>query len=136
MSTVKLSDQTWQRIYAFLITCPGIYIGNESQTRCFLEAIYWVDRSGAQWRLLPEPYGKWNSVFKRFARWSERGIWQKLFDHFAADPDMEWILLDSTIVRAHPCSAGALKKTGGRPHKHSAGVAVGSAPRFISSSMR
>jgi transposase len=135
MSNLTLSDPTWQSIYAFLKTCPGIYVKDELKCRRFVEALHWIARSGAQWRLLPEPYGIWNSVFKRFARWSEKGIWQRLFEHCAGDPDLEWLSLDSTIIRAHPCAAGALKKTADKSPKPSVGVAAASAPRFISSSM-
>src|SRR5512135_1871306 len=133
MSTVKLSDHNWERLYAFLQTCPGLYVGNELECRRFVEAVLWMARSGAPWRLLPEANGKWNSIYKRFARWEQRGIWRQLFEHFAADPDLEWLSADSTIVRAHPCAAGALKKTVDKRPKRSDAVAVGSAPRFISS---
>jgi transposase len=136
MSTVSLSNETWQRIYAFLQSCPGLYVGNELKCRRFVEAVLWIARSGAQWRLLPDAYGKWNSIYKRFARWEQRGLWRQLFAHFAADPDLEWIIPDSTIVRAHPCAAGALKKTVGRLSKPSGAVGAASARRSIFSSMR
>jgi transposase len=127
--TVTLSDSNWKTIYAFLKTCPDLYVSDERKCRRFVEALLWVARSGAPWRLLPEAYGKWNSIYKRFARWSERRVWQRLFEHCADEPDREWLLLDSTIIRAHPCAAGALKKTVDRRPQPSGAVVAASAPR-------
>lgn len=104
---IRLSDEQWNKIYPILCTCSGVYVRNEAKTRCFLDAILWIVRTGAQWRALPETYGHWNSVAKRFARWSKRGIWETLLAQLADEPDLEWLLLDSTIIRAHPCAAGA-----------------------------
>lgn len=63
-------------------------------------------KTGGQWRSLPEKYGRWNSVFKRFSAWSNKGVWEKLFEYFKQDPDMEYVMIDATIVRAHACAAG------------------------------
>jgi transposase len=131
MLPLTLPDSQWHTIYAFLKTCAGIYVGDELDTRRFVEAVLWMSRSGSQWRLLPPVYGKWNSLYHRFARWQAKGIWQQLLESCADDPDREWLLLDSTIVRAHPCAAGALKKTVDKPLKHWGAVAAVSAPRFI-----
>jgi transposase len=113
-NSITYREDQWIKIVAFLRTQPGVYVGRESSLRRFLEGVLWILRSGAQWRLLPTEYGNWNSVYKRFARWCEQGIWQAMHDHFAQDPDMEQIILDSTVVRAHPCAAGAQNKDGGQ----------------------
>jgi transposase len=110
VTTVKLTDEQWQKILPVLKTFPQIRLGAGRDVRRFLEAVLWVDRSGAQWRLLPRRYGRWNSVYKRFARWGELKVFEKLFEHFSQDRDLEHLLIDSTIVRAHPCAAGAQKK--------------------------
>jgi transposase len=114
VTTVKLTDEQWQKILPVLKTFPQIRLGAGRDVRRFLEAVLWVDRSGAQWRLLPRKYGRWNSVYKRFARWSELKVFEKLFEHFSQDRDLEHLLIDSTIVRAHACAAGAQKKRASR----------------------
>jgi len=110
MRTVKLQDEEWMKIQAYLRSCPQVKVGSARKCRRFVEAALWILRSGAQLRLLPSDYGNWNSVYKRFGRWCEADVWEQMFEHFASDPDMENVLLDATIVRAHPCAAGAQKK--------------------------
>lgn len=109
MSTVALRDDQWVKILPFLRSCPHVYVGQEAQCRRFVEGILWIARSGAQWRLLPEKYGSWTSIYKRFARWCDHGVWERRQQHCADDPDREQLLLDSPIIRAHPCAAGAAK---------------------------
>ena len=112
MSTYKLADHQWQKLYAFLQGHPRAYAGQEEKCRRFVEAVHWILRSGAQWRELPADLGKWNSVFKRYARWEENGVWADMFKQFAQDPDMAAVMPDSTAVRAHMCAAGGSKKEG------------------------
>lgn len=111
MTDIKLTKEQWDKIRDFLRQDPNAYIGkDETECRRFVEAVKWMSRSGASWRLLPAEYGNWNSVYKRFMRWCRQGIWERMLQHFATDPDMEHGMIDSTIVRAHPCAAGAQKK--------------------------
>jgi len=110
MSNISYREDQWSKIFQFLLADPHVYAGQESHCRLFLEAILWVARSGAQWRLLPSEYGKWNSVYKRFSHWEEKGVWERMFTHFSQDSDMENVSIDGSVIRAHPCSAGALKK--------------------------
>lgn len=67
----------------------------------------WVLRSGSQWLLLSEERRAWNSVFKRFSRWQKHGVWADLLAYVAGDPDLQHLLIDSTVVRAQPCAPGA-----------------------------
>ena len=115
MTSIKLPDKEWEKLRDFLRADQRAYVGDESDCRRFLEAVLWISRSGAQWRLLPNEFGNWNTVYKRFARWCDAGVWERMLSQFAADADMESVMIDSTIVRAHPCAAGAQKKrrTGG-----------------------
>ena len=111
MTDVRLTNDQWTKIRDFLRQDPNTYIGKDEQAcRRFVEAVKWMSRSGAQWRLLPAEYGNWNSVYKRFVRWCKAGVWERMLAHFATDPDMENGMIDSTIVRAHPCAADAQKK--------------------------
>ena len=98
------------KIQAFLRNQGRVKVGSARKCRRFVEAVVWMTRSGAQWRLLPKEYGKWNSVYKRYARWDEAGVWDQMLQYFATDADMEHVQIDSTIVRAHPAAAGAQKK--------------------------
>lgn len=110
MRPVKLTNEQWEKILPFLRSSGQIYLGDEAECRRFLEAVLRVTRSGAQWRLLPSAYGNWNTVYKRFARWSDRDIFARLHQYFVDEPDIQHLILDSTIVRALPAAAGAQKK--------------------------
>jgi len=109
MPAPRFRDDQWDRIYEILSAQKGLYIRQETATRRFVETVLWMARAGCAWRLLPEEYGAWNSVYKRFARWQEKGVWQALLDGLSEDADVEWLMLDSTVVRAHACAAGAKK---------------------------
>ncbi len=111
MNRARLTDEQWDVIFPFLMAHSRVYVGASAACRRFLNAVLWILRSGAQWRFLPRDLGRWNSVFKRFARWCKCGVWADLHAHVASDPDLQHVFMDSTIVRAHACAAGACDST-------------------------
>ncbi len=106
MEKYYIKSEAWEKIYSFLQSHRGIRVGNEGKTRTFAEGVYFIMRTGAQWRELPVYYGKWRSVHKRFEAWSHKGLWILILEHFTQDYDSESLMIDATIVRAHPCAAG------------------------------
>ena len=131
-----ISDADWGRVKDLLPGRPGQPGWVAKDNRLFLDAVLWVAKTGAPWRDLPERLGKWNSVWKRFDRWARKGTWRRVFVALQ-DPDLEWLILDSTIIRAHPHAAGAKKKRtgrGGKASRPSAAAAAGSGPRFTRAS--
>lgn len=102
-----LRDDQWNRIKEALPGKESDPGRTGSDNRRFVEAVMWVGRNGGNWRELPESYGKWNSVFQRFRRWTKKGVWQMIFNTLAVSADTEWLMIDSTIIRAHQHAAGA-----------------------------
>lgn len=103
----RLRDEQWQAIAKVLPGKKGDRGRAGADNRKFIEAVMWIGRTGAPWRDLPAEYGKWATVHKRFVRWAKAGVWQMIFNTFSTDPDNEWLMIDSTIVRAHQHAAGA-----------------------------
>jgi transposase len=128
-----IADADWDRIQDLLPGRPGQHGGVAKDNRLFLDAVLWIAKTGAPWRDLPERFGPWNSVWHRFDRWARRGVWRRVFAALQ-DPDLEWLILDSTVVRAHQHAAGARKKGGARRPKRWAAAAAASAPRSTAAS--
>jgi transposase len=129
-----ISADQFERVYGLRRRGRKIHTRERAAIRRFLEAVFWVSRSGAQWRFLPAEYGAWNRVYQRFARWDDLGVWRRRFEQVADDPDLQAVMLDATVVRAHACAAGAPPKTAGRRRRGWGARAAGSAPRATSSS--
>lgn len=115
-----ITDADWDRVKDRL---PAR--GPKTDTRRFVDAVLWIARTGSPWRDLPGRFGNWNTAFRRFRRWAEGGVWGRVLEH-VRDPDVSTLVLDSTVVRAHPAAAGAGKKRGPRA---SAGAAAGGGRR-------
>ena len=95
----------WEAIFKYLKEMKGLQTGCEEELRIFIESIWFIAPSGCQWRLLPREYGKWRSIHRRFKRWCVKGVWEELMNA-VMDKDMEHVMIDSTIIRAHACAAG------------------------------
>ena len=129
-----IPDDAWERIKGLLPGRPGSPGRNAADNRLFVDAVLWVGKTGVPWRDLPERFGKWNSVFRRFSRWASKGVWRDVFRELG-DPDLEWLILDSTSVRAHAHAAGAQKKptaAGDKPSRGWAAAGAASPPRSTS----
>ena len=111
MRRYALRDDQWDRIKEFLPGQEGQRGGTAKDNRLFVEAVLFRFRAGVPWRDLPERFGRWETVWQRYDRWSQSGVFERIFNVLAADYDNEYMMLDATIVRAHQHSAGA-KKSG------------------------
>src|ERR1035441_2090384 len=109
MRRYGLRDDQWDRIKDLLPGREGTVGVTATDNRLFVEAVRYRYRTGMPWRDLPERFGDWNNVHRRFSCWAKSGVWQHIFQHLAADADNEYAMIDSTIVRAHQHSAGAKK---------------------------
>src|SRR5215207_8828478 len=131
-----ISDADWDRITHLLPGQRGQHGGVAKDNRRFLDAVLYVARTGIPWEDLPARLGHWNSQWRRFDRWAKQGRWDPILAALR-DPDLDVLVLDSTVIRAHPCAAGA-KKNGtaraGRTGRPWAAAAAASPPRSTSRS--
>jgi putative transposase len=122
MERHRLTDPQWDRIAPFVSGKAGDPGRHGVDNRLFVESVLWLARTGAPWRDLPEAFGPWNSVFRRFSRWAKRGVWSRILEVLSDDPDLEHLIIDATIVRAHQHAAGG---KGGPTFRRSAVRAAG-----------
>jgi transposase len=105
-----LRNDQWERIEHLLPGKASDRGVTAKDNRLFVEAVLWIARTGSPWRDLPPQLGDWHNVYTRFSRWGKTGIWQRVIEAVSTDADLQALLLDSTIVRAHQDAAGAQKK--------------------------
>lgn len=101
----ELNDLQWERIAPMLPGKAGDPGRTGGDNRLFVNGVLWVLRSGAHWHDVPERYGKWKTAHQRFSRWSRAGVWEKVFASLIKDRDNQYLMLDSTLVRAHQQAA-------------------------------
>ena len=110
----ELSDEQWRKIADLVPGKVGDPGRSGDDNRRFVNGVLWVLRSGAHWHDLPPRYGKWKTVHKRFTRWAKAGVWERVFDSLITDPDNDYLMLDSSLVRAHQQAATGKGGTGTR----------------------
>ena len=102
-----VTDALWQRLEEHLPGKSSDAGATAKDNRLFLEAVFWRVRTGAPWRDLLPAFGKWNSQFRRFRRWAKAGIFDRLCNAMSGDTDLEYALIDGTIVHVHQKASGA-----------------------------
>jgi transposase len=124
MTCDALRDDQWDRIKDFVPGGRKGKRGPRTNNRLFLDALLWMARSGGRWRDLPERFGDHQSVKRRYYRWIEMGVLDEMLAILSREADLEWLMIDSTIVRAHQQAAGARKVKGGRMLRGWVGLAA------------
>jgi transposase len=107
MDRFCLTAAQWTIMQPFCLGKPSDPGRTGGDARSFTEAVLWIARTGSPWRDLPSSFGKWNSVFKRFRDWVKAGVFKRMFDAVSGEPDMEFAMVDATIVRVHRHGQGA-----------------------------
>ena len=126
MERLILTDAQWAKMAPHCLGKPGDPGRRGRDNRLFVEAVPWIARTGSPWRDLPATLGHWNSVFTRFRDWTKAGVFERLFDAVADDPDMEYAMVDAAIVRVRRHGQGA---KGGLRARPSAAPAAAWPPR-------
>ncbi|WP_425525922.1 IS5 family transposase [Vandammella animalimorsus] len=102
-----LSDRQWQLMAPHCLGKPGDVGRSGADNRLFVEAVLWIVRTGSPWRDLPAEFGKWNTVFKRYRDWVKADVFHRIFAAVSGEPDMEYAMVDATIVKVHRHGQGA-----------------------------
>ena len=107
MERLTLTDAQWAKMEPHCLGKIGDPGRSGKDNRLFVEAVLWIARTGSPWRDLPSAFGKWNSVYVRFRDWVKADVFQRLFEAVSDDPDMEYAMVDATIVKVHRHGQGA-----------------------------
>ena len=102
-----ISDRAWANIEKLLPGSKGSVGRPSADNRLFINAVFWILRTGAPWRDLPPDLGDWKNTHRRFCRWRDRGIWEKILEALIVEPDFEWLIIDASHCKVHPHAAGA-----------------------------
>lgn len=108
MDRTILTDTQWNKLENLLPGKSSDCGVTAKNNRLFIEAVLWIARTGSPWRDLPHKFGHWHRVYVRYSRWSHKGVWKRIFEAVAGDSDLEFLMIDGSIVRVH--QHGASKK--------------------------
>jgi transposase len=103
-----ISDEVWEILEPLLLGRRGQWGGVAKDNRTFINAVFWILRTGSPWRDLPPDYGKWGTVHQRFRRWSKSGQWEKVLENLIDNEDFVWLMVDASHIKVHPDAAGAV----------------------------
>ena len=130
-----MSDQEWSCLEPFVMGSVAGGGRRPKDHRLVLDGVFWIARTGVPWRDLPDHFGKWSSIYRQFRRWTVSGLWELILDAYndsgGGNPSLQ--MIDSTIIRAHHCAAGA---KGGLRDRILGAQKVALRPKSTSASMR
>lgn len=115
MDRFVLTDAQWAKMEPYCLGKARDPGRSGSDNRVFIEAILWIVRTGSPWRDLPEMFGNWNTVFKRYRDWVKADVFKRIFDAVCEEPDMEYAMVDATIIKVHRHGQVAKGGLRGRP---------------------
>ena len=115
MDRFVLTEAQWTKMEPHCLGKPSAPGRGGGNNRLFLEAVLWITRTGSPWRDLPAQFGNWNTVFKRYRDWVKADVFQRLFEAVSDEPDMEYAMVDATIVKVHRHGQGAKGGLRARP---------------------
>jgi transposase len=107
MTRLCVTDQQWSLIEPHCLGKPSDPGRSGTDNRMFIEGILWIARTGSPWRDLPPEFGKWNTTFRRYRDWVKADVFARIFEALSGDPDMEYVMVDATIVKVHRHGHGA-----------------------------
>jgi transposase len=102
-----ISERLWSKLEPLLPGREGGWGSVARDNRLFINAVFWILRTGAPWRDLPPDYGSWKNTHRRFCRWRDKGVWEALLEKLIDEPDYEWLMIDASHIKVHPHAAGA-----------------------------
>jgi transposase len=109
MCKYYITEEAFEKIFMYLQNGWRAYCKNREKTRIFLEAVYFIMRTGAQWSELPPQYGAYKTIHKRFIYWAKKGLWNDILAYVAEEHDGESFMIDGSVIRAHACASGYQK---------------------------